>query len=81
MQMELSRADPNWLLLRFSEDVPFIFYHAALILENLARTRSGTDKVDLVDVAQNALDIVEGFEGAPDSATVNVLNSIIADVF
>lgn len=81
MQMELSRADPNWLLLRFSEDVPFIFYHASLILENLVRTISGEDKVELIDVAQNALEIVEGFEGAPDSATVNVLNSIIADVF
>ena len=81
MQMESSRADPNWLLLRFSEDVPFIFYHASLVLQNLVRTRSGADKDELIDVAQNALGIVEGFQGTPDSETVNVLNSIIGDVF
>lgn len=81
MQMDTLRADPKWLLLRFSEDVPFIFYHASLILEALARARTGADKDEVIEVAHNALEIVEGFEGSPDSATVNVLNSIIADVY
>ena len=77
MQMVPRRGDLNWLLNRFREPQPFIFYHAALALTNIANTTSGHERENVIDVAKRALEIVNEFDGVVDENTVSVLNSII----
>lgn len=78
MQMVPSVADPNWLKDRFSGDHPFVFYHAALALQNLAnRANTREEKVKLRKIAQLALDKLQSFKGTPDSSSLEVLETLI----
>jgi hypothetical protein len=74
MQMIPRVADLDWLRERFSSEQPFLFYHAALALQNVANIyNTREEKERLRKVAQQALDAVKSFAGAPDRSTVEVL--------
>lgn len=81
MQMVPSTADLDWLRDRFSLEQPFLFYHAALALQNVANVHNTpADKKRLREVAQQALHTVKSFSGVPDQNTIEVLESLIADL-
>jgi len=77
MQMEPHTADLDWLKNRFSSEHPFIFYHAALALQNFANIADGAAKRRLRKVTQDALAAVRGFAGAPDQSTIEVLDVLL----
>lgn len=76
MQMVPQRADVPWLLERFRENQPFLFYHAALALSNAANIVSGADRDHIEQVAREAFDIISSFPGHPDTGTIKVLRSL-----
>lgn len=79
MQMEPHDADLDWLKGRFSSEQPFVFYHAALALQNVANVlRTPDEKRHLRDVAQQALQTVRSFVGPPDSNTLEILENLIS---
>ena len=74
-------ADLDWLRDRFSSDQPFLFYHAALALQNVANTLgTAEEKKHLREVAQQALNAVKSFAGVPDRETIEVLEMLIASL-
>jgi hypothetical protein len=82
MQMVPRCADLDWLRDRFSsEQQPFIFYHAALALQNVANNVQRKDeKENLRDVTRNALDAVKRFKGPPDRNTIEVLEMLLSSL-
>lgn len=81
MQMTPREADLNWLKERFSNDQPFIFYHAALALQNVANHSDTTEeKKDLRSIAEQALATIKSFKGVPDRSTIEVLNMLIGSL-
>jgi hypothetical protein len=81
MQMVPTSADVDWLENRFSSDPPFLFYHAALALQNAMDspdTNEGKSK-EIREAAQRALKRVRNFKGVPDHSTIEVLEMLIAD--
>lgn len=81
MQMVPKVADVGWLKDRFSSESPFLFYHAALALQNVADsydTREG--KQQLREVARHALSTVKSFPGVPDRSTIEVLEMLISSL-
>ncbi|WP_419808948.1 hypothetical protein [Sphingomonas sp.] len=81
MQMEPNKADMEWLVGRFREEHPFVFYHAALALQNVAN--DGT--IDMLEAAKRAaseaLSILGSFEGQPDASSVQVLEALVENRF
>ncbi len=77
MQMKPAIADLSWLVRRFAEEAPFVFYHAALALQNAANDNSYEQRVLIRDAAKEALSIVQSFDGEPDAQSITVLQSII----
>ncbi len=75
MQMEPAKADIPWLKARFANELPFIFYHAALALTNAAGTTSEL-RAAAVNAAAEALQIVRSFKGIPDAETIRVLQAL-----
>jgi hypothetical protein len=74
-------ADVEWLKERFFSEQPFVFYHAALALQNVANIASAPDeKQRLRNVAQSALAKIESFPGAPDQGTIEVLKSLLSSL-
>ena len=81
MQMVPRAADLDWLKDRFSSEQPFLFYHAALALQNVANVcESAKERRRLREVTQEALDKVKGFAGVPDANTIKVLENLIASL-
>ncbi|MEI9924649.1 MAG: hypothetical protein WDN50_14970 [Bradyrhizobium sp.] len=81
MQMVPRVADINWLKDRFSSEQPFIFYHAALALQNVANISDTSEKKrHLREVAEQALAAVKGFAGAPDRNTIDVLDTLLSSL-
>lgn len=81
MQMVPRRADLEWLRDRFSFDQPFLFYHAALALQNIENIcNTSNDRDRLREIAQQALQTVKSFPGIPDPNTIEVLESLISDL-
>lgn len=80
MQMEPPRADLIWIEERFHKETPFVFYQAALLLQTLAQSQAITRSA-VIDSAQRVYVVIEQFPGIPDQSTLDVLNSIIADVY
>jgi hypothetical protein len=79
MQMVPRVADLNWLGERFSSEQPFVFYHAALALQNVANIlHTPEGKRSLLQVAQQALAAVKNFKGVPDQGTIDVLENLIS---
>ena len=76
MQMEPVKADIEWLTARFSSEAPFVFYHAALALTNVADV-SVDRKAEAIAAAQSALEVVEAFDGKPDRETITVLKALL----
>ncbi|NTS65953.1 hypothetical protein HRV97_12370 [Sphingomonas sp. HHU CXW] len=81
MQMNPAVADVEWLAKRFEHEQPFLFYHAALALENIASNElSDVERIRLLGVAQQGLQKVKSFSGTPDKQTVNVLQNLISSI-
>ena len=82
MQMDPRVADLEWLKVRFTSEQPFVFYHAALALQNFANTCvTSEDKKHLREIAQQALNAVKGFVGGPpDRETIQVLEMLISSL-
>lgn len=81
MQMVPSVADLEWLKERFSSEQPFLFYHAALALQNVASLSDTPEKKRrLREVAVQALDKVKSFDGPPDRGTLEVLDMLISSL-
>ncbi|MGA7995397.1 MAG: hypothetical protein WCA28_10855 [Bradyrhizobium sp.] len=79
MQMAPRVADLDWLRDRFSTEHPFVFYHAALALQNVANIcDTPGKKKHLREVVQQALAKVKAFAGPPDQGTVEVLEMLLA---
>lgn len=79
MQMSPSTADVTWLLGRFRTEKPFLLYHAALALTNVANERNAEERSEIVLVAKDALEIMRSFGGEPDKNTVDVLEALICE--
>lgn len=78
MQMVPRSADLDWLRGRFSSEQPFLFYHAALALQNVANIADTPEKrANLKRLAQEALDTVSNFDGPRDESTVEVLKALL----
>jgi hypothetical protein len=81
MQMVPRSADLHWLKDRFSFEQPFLFYHAALALQNVANiSNTAEERNHLRDVTQQALRTLKGFAGVPDANTVEILESLLSDL-
>lgn len=81
MQMVPSVADLDWLRDRFASEHPFIFYHAALALQNFANTcDTPAKRTRLREVVQQALAAVRSFAGVPDQGTIEVLEKLLTDL-
>jgi hypothetical protein len=81
MQMAPLTADIEWLKERFSTEHPFVFYHAALALQNVANICDTPEKKKhLRQVVQQALAIVKAFTGPPDRNTVEVLTTLLSSL-
>jgi hypothetical protein len=81
MQMVPQSADLDWLKDRFSTEHPFVFYHAALALQNVANISDTPEKKKhLREVVQQALAKIKAFAGTPDQATVEVLEMLLSSL-
>jgi hypothetical protein len=82
MQMVPRVADLVWLRERFSTEQPFVFYHAALALQNVANIFDTKEKREhLRDLARHALTTVKNFSGGnPDQGTIEVLEALISSL-
>ncbi|MEA5160708.1 hypothetical protein U5903_07970 [Cereibacter johrii] len=80
MQMVPTSADVGWLEGRFKSDPPFIFYHAALALQNALDSPDTSERrlQEIREAARRALERVRSFSGTPDHSTVEVLKTMIA---
>lgn len=79
MQMSPKVADVAWLAERFSIDQPFVFYHAALALQNLAIDKiASAEKRRLIEAAYKGVTTLKAFEGGPDHSTIGVLENLIS---
>lgn len=77
MQMEPQRSDLGWLEQRFKIENPFVFYHAALALQNAVHSLSGPRMQAATDVARQAFETVKSFDGVPDGSTLEVLQPLL----
>jgi hypothetical protein len=81
MQMVPQIADLDWLKGRFSSELPFVFYHAALALQNVANICDTREKkAKIREVARRALNTVKGFPGVPDHGTIEVLEMLLSSI-
>ena len=81
MQMEPNKADLPWLVERFRIEHPFIFYHAALALQNVANDGDVERLAATKAAAADALAILKTFDGTSDASSIHVLEALIADRF
>lgn len=78
-QMSPDPAKLDWLGERFEKERPFIFYHAALALQNMADQCWTEAKDDIKRTTEKALRQVQAFAGGtPDVKTVQILQNIQA---
>jgi hypothetical protein len=81
MQMIPAKADIDWLRDRFSSEQPFLFYHAALALQNVANVCDTQEKkMRLRAAAQQALASIKSFTGPPDRGTIEVLDMLLSSL-
>jgi hypothetical protein len=77
MQMVPAKADIPWLVDRFGTEQPFVFYHAALALQNIANQDDLDLRAAAVAAAGQALNRLLSFKSEPDSNTVAVLQKLV----
>lgn len=78
MQMVPACADVDWLESRFTSDPPFLFYHAALALQNaMDDPYANESRLSIIEAARRALEKVKSFNGVPDASTIEVLEALI----
>ena len=77
MQMEPQKADIPWLIERFKSEAPFVFYHAALALQNSANSATALERDSVIEAAKSALRVINSFSGIPDPNTIHVLESLL----
>ena len=66
-----------WLLQRFKIDRPFIFYHAALALQNMADQCWDVARDEIRSTANTALEQLGSYAGDADAKTVQILQAIL----
>ena len=81
MQMVPTLADVGWLESRFSSDPPFLFYHAALALQNAMDSPDAKEGrfQEIREAARRSIEVVKSFKGVPDHSTIEVLEMLIAE--
>lgn len=68
----------EWLSERFRVDKPFIFYHAALAIQDIADQCWTEAHEKIVWAAKHGLEAVQSYKGGPpDQKTMDLLNSIL----
>jgi hypothetical protein len=78
-QMSPDPSKLDWLGERFEKDRPFIFYHAALALQNMVDQCWTVAKDEIKRTAEKALQQVQSYAaGTPDLKTVQILQNILA---
>jgi hypothetical protein len=77
MQMAPATTDLAWLRDRFYFDAPFIFYHAALALQNIANEADPQRLEQTVDLAKEVYEKISSFPGGGDVETLAVLDALI----
>lgn len=79
MQMVPTSADVGWLEGRFSSDTPFLFYHAALALQNALDDPDASQRrlEEIREAARRGLERVKSYNGVPDHSTIEVLETMI----
>jgi hypothetical protein len=81
MQMVPLAADLNWLKDRFATEHPFLLYHSARALQNVANVCDTPEKKKhLREVVQQSLTTVKSFAGIPDPGTVQVLEMLLSSL-
>ena len=77
MQMNPEACEIDWLTKRFEVEHPFIFYHAALALQNFVNDNLPQSNFNkLANAVQKSLKILRSFDGIPDAASIAVLEKI-----
>lgn len=79
MQMEPRKGDLPWLVQRFSTEQPFIFYHSALALQNIATDAKPGLLPSINKGAQDALEKIKAFDGVPDQDSIEVLEALVGN--
>lgn len=81
MQMVPVVADLDWLKERFSSEHPFVFYHAALALQNAANICDTPQKKrNLRQITEQALSTLKRFPGIPDRETIEILEMLLSSL-
>ena len=81
MQMVPRVGDLDWLGERFSLEHPFLLYHTALALQNIANVSDTPEKRKRLRItAQKALSTIKGFPGVPDAGTIQVLDMLLSSL-
>ena len=79
LQVRSSRRYLPWLEERFdSEDQPFIFFHAALVLRRMTQFKRFKKLLELHKAIEHGIKVVSSFkQGTPDANTLHVLNDAL----
>ena len=77
MQMAPATGDLNWLRDRFYFEAPFIFYHAALALQNISNEADHEKITQVVDLAREVHAKISSFPGGGDADTLEVLDALL----
>lgn len=77
MQMVPATVDILWLGMRFAEEQPFLFYHAALALQNAINHTPRQEEDAIRLIAEQALETLAAFQGEPDQSTIMILQNIV----
>jgi hypothetical protein len=81
MQMVPQTTDLDWLGDRFKTEHPFLFYHAALALQNIAdRSSNWEDRKRIREVALDAIATIKNFSGPPDRGSLEVLETLASSL-
>lgn len=78
LQMAPDLGKLDWLIGRFGTERPFVFFHAALALRELAENAPAEARPAIRRQVQTAISRVQAFTGgSPDESTLDVLRSIL----
>lgn len=81
LQVEPDPAYSRWLCERFSNESPFVFFQAAVALQELVRKRSDFDRAVLKADLETAFETLQSYTGGePDQNSVDVLRETIREL-
>lgn len=77
MQIDPAKVDFRWLVDRFSQEKPFIFYQSAVALQVVAQQGNPQRRKAAEAAAEEARKVVEAFDGPKDENTLEVLRALV----